>query len=211
MGAVDWIGDAQRFEVIYHLQSLDHNLWLNLSCKVREGQPCKSLTWVWQSAEYHEREQWEFLGIPFEYHPDLRKNMLDYTIEGFPFRKDYPVTGYTEMAWSQEAHTMIVQSPPQIDTEWRDYQELDSDWEMSFNEKHNPLDNVSHLLFPSHDMDTPEMAALKSDAWSTASAGIFDNMGFVDSLAVEHFQAPIDVPLEDPDEHHPRINDMADY
>jgi NADH-quinone oxidoreductase subunit C len=93
--AVDWHPREPRFEVIYHLHSLDKNQRLRLKCSLPEAAAeVDSITSVWRSANWHEREVFDLFGIVFRGHPNLRRIMLPEDWEGHPLRKDYPVHGY---------------------------------------------------------------------------------------------------------------------
>ena len=91
---VDWYPAEPRFEVVYHLLSLSRNAWLRVKCKLPGANPeIDSLTGVWRSANWYERETFDLFGIRFRNHPDLTRIMLPEDWEGHPLRKDYPVTG----------------------------------------------------------------------------------------------------------------------
>ena len=93
--AVDWQPREPRFEVIYHLHSLDKNQRLRIKCRLPEAAAeVDSVTSVWRSANWHEREVFDLFGIVFRGHPNLRRIMLPEDWEGHPLRKDYPVHGY---------------------------------------------------------------------------------------------------------------------
>lgn len=93
--AVDWVPAEPRFEVVYNLHSLDRNQRLRLKCWVSEAE-CEidSVTGVWRSANWYEREVFDLFGIRFRNHPDLRRILMPSDWEGHPLRKDYPVHGY---------------------------------------------------------------------------------------------------------------------
>ncbi len=93
--AVDWFPGEPRFEVVYHLHNLDGNRRLRLKCRLG-GDPAEidSVTPVWQSADWYEREVFDLFGIIFRGHPDLRRILLPEDWEGYPLRKDYPVHGF---------------------------------------------------------------------------------------------------------------------
>ncbi len=92
--AIDWYPEEPRFEVVYHLHSPERNQRLRLKCKVPGADPeIDSTTGVWRGANWYEREAFDLFGIRFRNHPDLRRIMLPETWEGYPLRKDYPVTG----------------------------------------------------------------------------------------------------------------------
>jgi len=93
--AVDWIPADPRFEVVYNLHSMDRNARLRLKCWVSEAE-CEidSVTGVWRSANWYEREVFDLFGIRFRNHPDMRRILMPSDWEGYPLRKDYPVHGY---------------------------------------------------------------------------------------------------------------------
>ena len=92
--AVDRFPARPRFEVVYHLHSVENNLRVRLKCRLPGDDPAiESVTGVWRSANWYEREVFDLFGIRFENHPDLRRIMMPDDWEGHPLRKDYPVTG----------------------------------------------------------------------------------------------------------------------
>jgi NADH-quinone oxidoreductase subunit C len=92
--AVDRYPAEPRFEVVYHLQSIERNERVRLKCRLGGGQPeIDSVTSVWRSADWYEREVFDLFGIRFAGHPDLRRILLPDDWEGYPLRKDYPKTG----------------------------------------------------------------------------------------------------------------------
>jgi NADH-quinone oxidoreductase subunit C len=92
--AVDWYPQEPRFEVVYHLHSPERNQRLRLKCRLAGANPeIDSVTVVWRGANWYERETFDLFGIRFRNHPDLRRIMLPEDWEGYPLRKDYPVTG----------------------------------------------------------------------------------------------------------------------
>ncbi len=93
--AVDWHPAKPRFEVVYHLHSLEPFRRLRLKCKVDGEKPAiDSVFSVWRSADWYEREVWDMFGIHFNNHPDLERILMPTDWEGHPLRKDYPVHGY---------------------------------------------------------------------------------------------------------------------
>jgi len=92
--AVDRYPAEPRFEVVYHLHSLQRNQRLRVKCRIGGADPTiDSVTGVWRSANWYEREGWDLFGIRFVGHPDLKRIMLPDDWEGHPLRKDYPITG----------------------------------------------------------------------------------------------------------------------
>ncbi len=94
--AVDFLPRTPRFEVIYHLYSIPFRYRLRLRCRLDEGESIASVTPVWKTANWHEREAWDMFGIRFSGHPDLRRIYLWEEFEGFPLRKDFPLRGYRD-------------------------------------------------------------------------------------------------------------------
>ena len=98
---VDWKGSGvekeARFEVVYHLLSLNHNLRLRVKVPVDEGESVHSLVDVYAGANWFERETYDMFGILFENHPDLRRILSDYDFDGHPLRKDFPLQGHVEV------------------------------------------------------------------------------------------------------------------
>jgi NADH-quinone oxidoreductase subunit C len=92
--AVDRYPGEPRFDVVYHLQSVANNQRLRLKCRIGGESPAiDSVTPVWRSANWYEREVFDLFGITFRNHPDLRRIMMPEDWEGYPLRKDYPITG----------------------------------------------------------------------------------------------------------------------
>jgi len=93
--------DAPRFEVVYHLLSISKNKRLRLKVGVNERDLVDSVTEVWPTANWFEREAFDLFGIIFNHHPDLRRILTDYGFEGYPLRKDFPLTGRVEMFFDE--------------------------------------------------------------------------------------------------------------
>jgi NADH-quinone oxidoreductase subunit C len=92
--AVDWYPSEPRFEVVYHLHSIERKSRIRLKCRLASENPeIESVTGVWRSANWYEREVWDLFGIRFSGHPDLKRIMLPADWEGHPLRKDYSVLG----------------------------------------------------------------------------------------------------------------------
>lgn len=92
---------SPRFEVVYHLYSLPHRRRIRLKVRVDEGQAVSTVTGVWPTANWHEREVYDMFGVPFEGHPDLRRILMPDDWEGHPLRKDYPVEASPKW-WGEE-------------------------------------------------------------------------------------------------------------
>ncbi|MEE8185965.1 MAG: NADH-quinone oxidoreductase subunit C [Thermodesulfobacteriota bacterium] len=94
--AVDYHPQVPRFEVIYHLYSIPHKHRLRLKIKIDEFEKAPSVTHIWRSSDWAEREAYDMLGIVFDKHPNLRRIYLPGDWDGFPLRKDYPLRGYKD-------------------------------------------------------------------------------------------------------------------
>jgi NADH-quinone oxidoreductase subunit C len=98
---VDWYPAEPRFEVVYHVYSIQHGRRLRLKVRVDEGQAVPTVTEVWPTANWHEREVSDLFGVPFAGHPDLRRILMPDDWEGHPLRKDYPVEASPRW-WEEE-------------------------------------------------------------------------------------------------------------
>ncbi|MBI1987248.1 MAG: NADH-quinone oxidoreductase subunit C [Nitrospinae bacterium] len=94
LSGVDYPDREKRFEVVYHLYSIPQGHRVRLKVQVAEGEAVPTVTGVWRTADWHEREAYDLLGIPFEGHPDLRRILLPDDWKGHPLRKEYPLAGY---------------------------------------------------------------------------------------------------------------------
>jgi NADH-quinone oxidoreductase subunit C len=124
---VDYPEREQRFEVVYHLLSLKHNQRIRVKVATDEATPVPSVTGVFGSASWYEREVWDMYGIYFADHPDLRRLLTDYGFEGHPMRKDFPQTGYVEVRYDEE-QKRVVYEPVHLRQDWRSFDFL-SPWE----------------------------------------------------------------------------------
>ena len=124
---VDYPERDPRFDVVYHLLSLSHNRRLRLKIGVNEDQPVPSVTDVYPSAGWWERETWDLYGIHFAGNPDLRRLLTDYGFNGHPLRKDFPLTGYVEVRYDSE-QKRVVYEPVKLTQEFRRFDFL-SPWE----------------------------------------------------------------------------------
>ncbi len=106
--------DAPRFDVVYHLLSVRCNKRLRLKVAVDERQWVDSVSEVWPTANWFEREAFEMFGIIFNHHPDLRRLLTDYGFNGHPLRKDFPLTGYSELFFD-ETQWRCVYRPNQVE------------------------------------------------------------------------------------------------
>ena len=125
--AVDYPDRKNRFEIVYQLLSISLNLRMKLKLQVKEDEPVESLSNIYPCANWYEREIWDLFGISFENHPDLRRILTDYDFEGFPLRKDFPLTGFVQVKYDDETQ-QVVNEPVKLDQEYRDFDNL-SPWE----------------------------------------------------------------------------------
>ncbi len=124
---VDYPGRGERFEVVYNLLSLRHNQRIRIKLATDEESPVPSVTGVFNSAGWWEREAWDLYGIYFSDHPDLRRILTDYGFEGHPMRKDFPLTGFVEVRYD-ETQKRVVYEPVQLTQEFRRFDFM-SPWE----------------------------------------------------------------------------------
>jgi NADH-quinone oxidoreductase subunit C len=109
-----------RFEVIYNLLSLKLNNRITIKVALQEGEKVATTTSVFSSAGWFERETFDMYGIIFEGHPDLRRILTDYEFEGFPLRKDFPLTGYKEVRYD-ETQKKVIYEPVKLAQEFRNF------------------------------------------------------------------------------------------
>jgi NADH-quinone oxidoreductase subunit C len=124
---VDYPENEERFCVVYNLLSLPLNLRIRVKVWTSEDVPVPSVTGVYSSANWWEREAWDMYGIYFTDHPDLRRILTDYGFEGHPLRKDFPLTGYVEVRYDDE-QKRVVYEPVKLQQEFRSFDFL-SPWE----------------------------------------------------------------------------------
>jgi len=124
---VDYPDRTMRFEVVYNLLSMAHNLRIRVKLETDEEQPVPSATGVFSAAGWWEREAWDLFGIYFSDHPDLRRILTDYGFDGHPLRKDFPLTGYVELRYDED-QKRVVYEPVKLKQEFRSFDFL-SPWE----------------------------------------------------------------------------------
>lgn len=125
--AVDYPERPERFEMVYQLLSMQNNMRMRILATADEGQAVPSITTVYGSANWAEREVWDMFGIFFAGHPDLRRLLTDYGFEGHPLRKDFPLTGHVEVRYD-DTQRRVVNEPVSLVQEFRDFDFL-SPWE----------------------------------------------------------------------------------
>ena len=124
---VDYPEREQRFDVVYHLLSPRQNLRLRVKCAVDEATPVPSVVELFACANWYEREAYDMYGILFSGHPDLRRILTDYGFQGYPLRKDFPLTGYVEVRYDDQ-QKRVVYEPVRLPQEFRSFDFL-SPWE----------------------------------------------------------------------------------
>lgn len=124
---VDHPERPNRFDVVYNFLSFAHNLRARVKVETDESTPVPSLTELFSSANWYEREAWDLYGIYFSGHPDLRRILTDYGFEGHPLRKDFPLTGYVELRYDDE-QKRVVYEPVELAQDFRNFDFL-SPWE----------------------------------------------------------------------------------
>ncbi|KAI0005452.1 NADH-ubiquinone oxidoreductase 30.4 kDa subunit [Russula compacta] len=127
ISGVDFPERDKRFEVVYHLLSITYAARIRVKTYAGEADAVPSATPLFSGANWYEREAWDLFGIFFKDHPDLRRILTDYGFEGYPLRKDFPLTGYTEVRYDEEKKR-VVYEPLQLTQAFRNFEAL-SPWE----------------------------------------------------------------------------------
>lgn len=125
--AVDYPSKENRFELIYCLLSTKYNSRIKVKTFVDEFTPVESIVDLYQAANWLEREVWDMNGIYIEQHPDLRRILTDYGFEGYPLRKDFPLSGYTEVRYD-DSQKRVISEPLELSQEFRVFN-FNSPWE----------------------------------------------------------------------------------
>ena len=124
---VDYPERTQRFKVVYLFLSHEFNQRLILSYMINENEVISSLTSIFPSANWMEREAFDMYGVKFKNHPDLRRILTDYEFEGHPLRKDFPLTGHTEVRYS-ESKKKVIKESVKLEQNYRNF-DYESPWE----------------------------------------------------------------------------------
>ena len=125
--AVDYPGNEKRFKIVYLLLSHENNLRIAVYSEIEESVAVPSIAKIYPSANWMEREVFDMYGIHFKDHPDLRRILTDYGFEGHPLRKDFPLTGHTEVRYSEDKKR-VISEPVKLDQEYRHF-DAASPWE----------------------------------------------------------------------------------
>ena len=125
--AVDYPENSERFKLIYLLLSHEFNSRLVLSYSINENEIIPSITQIFPSANWMEREVFDMYGIKFKDHPDLRRILTDYGFNGHPLRKDFPLTGHNEVRYSED-DKKVVYEPVKLEQNYRNV-DYESPWE----------------------------------------------------------------------------------
>ena len=125
--AVDYPENERRFKIVYLLLSHEFNSRIIISFYINENEIVTSLTSVFPSANWMEREVFDMYGIKFKDHPDLRRILTDYNFEGHPLRKDFPLTGHNEVRYSEDKKKVVYESV-KLEQNYRDF-DFNSPWE----------------------------------------------------------------------------------
>ena len=125
--AVDYPENSKRFKIVYLFLSHEFNQRIILSYTISENEVIPSLTNIFPSANWMEREVFDMYGVSFKDHPDLRRILTDYGFEGHPLRKDFPLTGNTEVRYSED-QKKVISEPVKLEQNYRNF-DYESPWE----------------------------------------------------------------------------------
>ena len=127
IAGVDYPEEEKRFSLVYLLLSHEKNIRIKISINFEIGKKIPTLTKIYPSANWMEREVFDMYGIEFANHPDLRRILTDYNFEGHPLRKDFPLTGFNEVRYS-EKEKKVIYEPVKLEQNYRDF-DFESPWE----------------------------------------------------------------------------------
>ena len=127
IAGVDYPDNEKRFQLVYLFLSHENNIRIKLSIKFEIDQVINSITKIFPSANWMEREVFDMYGISFKDHPDLRRILTDYGFEGHPLRKDFPLTGHKEVRYSED-QKKVINEPVKLEQNYRNF-DYESPWE----------------------------------------------------------------------------------
>ncbi len=127
IAGVDFPGQEKRFKLVYLFLSHENNTRIKISIKFETNQIINSITKIFPSANWMEREVFDMYGIKFKNHPDLRRILTDYGFKGHPLRKDFPLTGFNEVRYS-EKEKKVIYEPVKLEQNYRNF-DFESPWE----------------------------------------------------------------------------------
>ena len=127
IAGVDYPEEEKRFSLVYLLLSHEKNIRIKVSIKFEIGKKIPTLTKIYPSANWMEREVFDMYGIKFKNHPDLRRILTDYNFKGHPLRKDFPLTGFNEVRYS-EKEKKVIYEPVKLEQNYRNF-DFESPWE----------------------------------------------------------------------------------
>ena len=145
IAGVDYPSREERFEVVYMLLSLTRNSRIMVKCTASEDTPVPTVTTLWPNAGWLEREVFDLYGVLFDGNTDLRRILTDYGFEGHPFRKDFPLTGYTELRYSED-EKRVVYEPVELAQDLRQFDFM------------SPWEGADYVLPGDEKADTPPVA-----------------------------------------------------
>ena len=125
--AVDYPANEKRFKLVYLILSHEFNVRILIDCFINENEIPPSLTKIYPAANWMEREVFDMYGIQFKDHPDLRRILTDYNFNGYPLRKDFPLTGHKEVRYSEDEKKVIYE-PVKLEQNYRNF-DYESPWE----------------------------------------------------------------------------------
>ena len=127
IAAIDYPNEEKRFELVYLFLSIENNIRVKISIKFETNEKIPSIVKIFPSANWMEREVFDMYGIKFINHPDLRRILTDYNFKGHPLRKDFPLTGFNEVRYS-EKEKKVIYEPVKLEQNYRNF-DFSSPWE----------------------------------------------------------------------------------
>ena len=127
IAGVDFPERQNRFDIVYHFLSFKSNSRIRIKTEISENDAIQSITQIFPAANWFEREAFDMYGIQFKDHPDLRRILTDYGFEGYPLRKDFPLTGNVEVRYD-EMEKKVIYEPVKLQQDYRNF-DIQSPWE----------------------------------------------------------------------------------